>query len=115
MYLRPHDLTRRPIRWKGWRRQLTSAPVFYRQNMTSDLGAMAKRVGAKLVLTHLGPSLGVATQPMRRSGRSIDASGLPQNRRAARVRRNYDCGDRTCDPAASGEYMRLLLSDGFRW
>ena len=35
------------------------APVFYRQSMTSDLGAMAKRVGAKyLVLTHLGPSLG---------------------------------------------------------
>src|SRR5881296_3718256 len=35
------------------------APVFYRQSMTGDLGAMAKRVGAKyLVLTHLGPSLG---------------------------------------------------------
>jgi len=72
--------------------------------MTSDLGAMAKRVGAKyLVLTHLGPSLGVATQPVARSGRSIDASGLTQSRRAGRVRRKYDCENRTCDPAASGE------------
>jgi ribonuclease Z len=34
-------------------------PIFYRQSMTSDLGAMAKRAGAKyLVLTHLGPSIG---------------------------------------------------------
>jgi ribonuclease Z len=33
--------------------------IFYRQSMTSDLGAMAKRVGAKyLMLTHLGPSIG---------------------------------------------------------
>ena len=36
-------------------------PVFYRQSMTTDLGAMAKRVGAKyLMLTHLAPSLGTA-------------------------------------------------------
>ena len=36
-------------------------PVFYRQSMTSDLGAMAQRVGAKyLMLTHLGPPLGAA-------------------------------------------------------
>src|SRR5262249_29556450 len=121
--LAPHEFTRRPIRWRGWRRELTSAPVFYRQSMTSDLGAMGKRVGAKfLVLTHLGPSPGVATQPVARSGRSIDASGLTQSRRAGRVRRKYDCENRTCDPAASGEvnkvihpYMRLLLSGGFRW
>jgi ribonuclease Z len=34
---------------------------FYRQSLTSDLGAMAKRVGAKyLMLTHLAPSLGAA-------------------------------------------------------
>lgn len=34
-------------------------PIFYRQSLASDLGAMAKRVEAKyLVLTHLGPSLG---------------------------------------------------------
>jgi ribonuclease Z len=34
-------------------------PIFYRQSMTTDLGAMAKRVGAKhLILTHLAPSLG---------------------------------------------------------
>jgi ribonuclease Z len=33
--------------------------VFYRQSGTTDLGAMAKRVGAKyLMLTHLGPSIG---------------------------------------------------------
>ena len=32
---------------------------FYRQSLASDLGAMAKRAGAKhLMLTHLGPSLG---------------------------------------------------------
>jgi ribonuclease Z len=36
-------------------------PVFYRQSMTTDLGAMAKRVGAKyLMLTHLATSLGTA-------------------------------------------------------
>jgi ribonuclease Z len=36
-------------------------PIFYRQSMTSDLGAMAKRAGVKyLLLTHLGPSLGAA-------------------------------------------------------
>jgi ribonuclease Z len=34
---------------------------FYRQSITSDLGAMAQRVGAKyLMLTHLAPSLGAA-------------------------------------------------------
>jgi len=33
--------------------------AFYRQSSTTDLGAMAKRVGAKyLMLTHLAPSLG---------------------------------------------------------
>jgi ribonuclease Z len=35
------------------------APVFYRQSSTADLGAMAKRAGAKhLMLTHLAPSIG---------------------------------------------------------
>lgn len=35
--------------------------IFYRQSLASDLGAMAKRAGAKhLMLTHLGPSLGAA-------------------------------------------------------
>ena len=34
-------------------------PVYYRQSGTADLGAMAKRVGAKyLMLTHLAPSIG---------------------------------------------------------
>ena len=34
-------------------------PVFYRQSGTADLGAMAKRVGAKhLMLTHIAPPLG---------------------------------------------------------
>ena len=37
------------------------APVFYRQSLASDLGAMARRTGAKhLMLTHLIPPLGVA-------------------------------------------------------
>ncbi len=37
------------------------AQSFYRQSLASDLGAMAKRVGAQyLVLTHLAPSLGTA-------------------------------------------------------
>jgi len=37
------------------------APIFYRQSITSDLGAMAQRDGAKyLMLTHLAPSLGTA-------------------------------------------------------
>jgi ribonuclease Z len=35
--------------------------AFYRQSGTTDLGAMAKRVGAKhLILTHLAPSIGAA-------------------------------------------------------
>ena len=39
------------------------APVFYRQSTAYDLGAMAKRTGAKhLMLTHLIPPLGVARQ-----------------------------------------------------
>jgi ribonuclease Z len=34
-------------------------PTFYRQSLATDLGAMAKRVGARhLMLTHLGPPLG---------------------------------------------------------
>jgi ribonuclease Z len=34
-------------------------PVFYRQSTAPDLGAMAKRVGAKyLMLTHLAPQVG---------------------------------------------------------
>jgi ribonuclease Z len=38
-------------------------PIFYRQSGTTDLGAMAKRVGAKhLILTHLGPSIGAERQ-----------------------------------------------------
>src|SRR5215469_3984294 len=36
-------------------------PVFYRQSGTTDLGAMAKRAGAKhLMLTHLAPQVGAA-------------------------------------------------------
>jgi ribonuclease Z len=35
------------------------APIYYRQSIASDLGAMAQRDGAKyLMLTHLAPSLG---------------------------------------------------------
>lgn len=37
--------------------------VFYGQSMTTDLGAMAKRAGAKnLMLTHLSPPLGAERQ-----------------------------------------------------
>lgn len=37
------------------------AQSFYRQSLATDLGAMAKRAGAKyLILTHLAPSLGTA-------------------------------------------------------
>jgi ribonuclease Z len=39
------------------------AEVFNRQSTTTDLGAMAQRVHAKyLMLTHLGPSIGAASQ-----------------------------------------------------
>jgi ribonuclease Z len=39
------------------------APIFYRQSLATDLGAMAKRVGAKhLMLTHLSPSIGAERQ-----------------------------------------------------
>jgi ribonuclease Z len=38
-------------------------PIFYRQSSTTDLGAMAKRVGAKyLMLTHMGPPMGALKQ-----------------------------------------------------
>lgn len=38
-------------------------PIFYRQSATNDLGSMAKRVGAKvLMLTHMGPSIGAKSQ-----------------------------------------------------
>lgn len=38
-------------------------PIFYRQSSATDLGAMAKRVGAKhLMLTHMGPPIGVTRQ-----------------------------------------------------
>lgn len=37
------------------------AQIFHRQSLASDLGAMAKRSGARhLMLTHLGPSIGAA-------------------------------------------------------
>jgi len=39
------------------------APIYYRQSTSSDLGAMAKRAGAKhLMLTHLIPPLGAERQ-----------------------------------------------------
>ena len=44
-----------------------------------------------------------ATQPLERSGRSIDGSGLPQSGRGGWVHGDYDCRDRSCDRAASGE------------
>jgi ribonuclease Z len=49
-------------------------PVFYRQSLASDLGAMAKRTGAKyLMLTHLGPPLGADKQgPWKVPGGPLD-------------------------------------------
>lgn len=39
------------------------APIYYRQSTSTDLGAMAKRTGAKhLMLTHLIPPLGASNQ-----------------------------------------------------
>ena len=48
-------------------------PLFYRQASASDLGAMAKRAGAKyLVLTHLTPALGAERQgPWKIPGGSV--------------------------------------------
>ena len=65
-------------------------PVFYRQSMTTDLGAMAKRVGAKhLMLTHLGPPIGAVRQgPWKIPGgplteadyrKAVEASGFTGN------------------------------------
>src|SRR5207237_1575039 len=53
------------------------------------------------------------TQPMEGSGRSVDASGLPQSGRGGRVHRKHDCGDRTREPAASGEVKRWVLVNLF--
>jgi ribonuclease Z len=65
-------------------------PIFYRQSGTTDLGAMAKRVGAKyLILTHLGPSIGAERQgPWKVPGgplteadyrKAVEASGFTGN------------------------------------
>ena len=64
--------------------------IFYRQSMTSDLGAMAQRDGAKyLMLTHLGPSIGAERQgPWKVPGgplteadyrKAVEASGFTGN------------------------------------
>ncbi len=66
------------------------APVFYRQSSTTDLGAMAKRVGAKhLMLTHMAPSLGavrhgpfkVPDGPLTEADyrKAVEASGFTGN------------------------------------
>ena len=65
-------------------------PIYYRQSSTTDLGAMAKRVGAKhLMLTHMGPSIGAERQgPFRIPGgplteahylKAVAASGFSGN------------------------------------
>ena len=65
-------------------------PIFYRQSGATDLGAMAKRVGAKyLMLTHLGPSIGAERQgPWKVPGgplteadyrKAVEASGFTGN------------------------------------
>jgi ribonuclease Z len=64
--------------------------IFYRQSGTTDLGAMAKRVGAKhLMLTHLGPPIGAVRQgPWKIPGgplteadyrKAVQASGFTGN------------------------------------
>jgi ribonuclease Z len=66
------------------------APIFYRQSGTTDLGAMAKRAGAKhLMLTHLGPPIGAERQgPYKIPGgplteadyrKAVEASGFTGN------------------------------------
>src|SRR5262249_36267063 len=47
------------------------------------------------------------TQPLEGSGRSVNTSGLPRSGRGGRVHRKYYCGDRPCDPAASGEVIKV--------
>ena len=65
-------------------------PIFYRQSGATDLGGMAKRVGAKyLMLTHLGPSIGAERQgPWKVPGgplteadyrKAVEASGFTGN------------------------------------
>jgi ribonuclease Z len=65
-------------------------PIFYRQSLASDLGAMAKRVRAKhLMLTHLGPSLGgtihnrwkVPGGPLTQADyrKAVEAGGFTEN------------------------------------
>ena len=64
--------------------------IFYRQSTTTDLGAMAKRVGARhLMLTHLIPPIGAESQgPWKIPGgalkeadyvRAVEASGFTGN------------------------------------
>src|SRR5437870_6968867 len=66
-------------------------PSFYRQSLATDLGAMAKRVGAKyLMLTHLAPSLGAVIHnrwkvpggPLTEADyrKAVEASGVPGTR-----------------------------------
>jgi len=52
------------------------------------------------------------TQPVEGPGRSVDGSGLPQSGRGGRVHRKYDCRNRSCDPAASGEVNKGSLCRG---
>jgi ribonuclease Z len=65
-------------------------PIFHRQSATTDLGAMAKRVGAKyLMLTHLNPPLGAKRQgpytvpggPLTEADyrKAVEASGFTGN------------------------------------
>jgi len=65
-------------------------PIYLRQSSTTDLGAMAKRVGGKhLMLTHMGPSIGADRQgPFRVPGgplteahyrKAVEASGFTGN------------------------------------
>ena len=128
MCSRRRALPRRPIRWRNWRRGLTSScirqcipswgrtgqrnapPIYYRQSTATDLGAMAKRVGAKyLMLTHLVPPIGAERQgPWRSSGRPSDGSGLPESGRGERIYRKHCRGDRSRERPPSGEVNKVI-------
>ena len=122
-------LPRHPIRWNGWRRGLTSSctqrstPSWGRTGtvdspailLSPEHGYRSWRYGKAggSEVPHAHTSCPVtrngATQPLERSERTVDGSGLPQSSRGGRVHRNDDCRNRSCDPAASGEVSESSL------
>ena len=84
--------------------------IFYRQSAPSDLGAMAKRAGAKhLVLTHLNPPIGDAKAPGD-FGRGSNGSRLEESRSGERLCRKYCRGDRSRERPPAGEMNQGISS-----